>query len=148
MWIFYGWSGINAELSGLDFDYFSFADEEEIFDYYTPVIIANNDFLKSDEESAKAFLSATKKGYEFAVEHPEEAAKILISEDTTGSLKGCEELVIASQKWISKEYISDAESFGIIDLERWDSFYSWLYENSLIDEKLPSGAGVKIGYIE
>ena len=37
VWIFYGWSGIAAELSGLDFDYFAFKDLNPVFDYYTPV---------------------------------------------------------------------------------------------------------------
>lgn len=148
VWIFYGWGGINAELSGLSFDYISFKEQEDVFDYYTPVIIANNDFLETDEKTARAFLSATKKGYEYAVENPEESAQILIDSDDTGSLKGSEKLVTESQKWISKQYIADAQSFGVIDSERWDNFYNWLYENKLIDKKLPKEAGLKGGLIE
>ena len=141
VWIFYGWSGINAELSGLDFDYFDFAKEDPVFDYYTPVIIANNAFLESDPETAKAFLAATSKGYEFAVENPEEAAQILIKGDTTGSLSGSEELVTESQKWISKKYIDDAEKWGVFDADRWNGFYSWLFDNDLIEVKIENGVG-------
>ena len=32
IWVFYGWGGINAEVSGVDTDYFSFKDIDETFD--------------------------------------------------------------------------------------------------------------------
>ena len=147
IWIFYGWSGINAELRGLDFDYFDFAKEDPVFDYYTPIIIANRSFLKENPDKARSFLAATAKGYEFAAENPEEAANILIKGDTTGSLNGSEELVTESQKWISKKYIDDAEKWGVIDPERWDAFYAWLWENELIDTKIPAGTGFTNDYL-
>lgn len=148
IWVFYGWGAINAKLQGLDFDYINFADYDTVFDYYTPVIIGNNKFLNEYPDTAKAFLEATKKGYEFAVESPEEAAQILIDGDTTGSLKGSEELVTESQKWISKQYIADAESWGVIDPARWDGFYAWLWENKLINVQLPVGTGYSTEYIK
>ena len=47
---------------------------------------------------------------------------MLITADETGSLVGSEELVVASQNWISEQYIADAEKWGVIDPERWDNF--------------------------
>lgn len=141
IWIFYGWGGINAKLQGLDFDYFDFVSIDKVFDYYSPTLIANDAFLENDTEAAKAFVAATKKGYEFAAKNPEESAQILIAGDTTGSLNGSEELVTESQKWISEQYIADAESWGVFDAERWDGFYAWLWENKLIDKELPAGMG-------
>ena len=76
IWVYYGWGGISAQLAGLDFDYFYFKDIDPVFDYYTPLIVANNDFLAEDPDTAKAFLSAVARGYEYAIEHPEEAAQI------------------------------------------------------------------------
>ena len=147
VWIYYAWSGINAELSGIDFEYFSFCDIESTFDYYTPVIVANNDFLASDPETARAFLSATAKGYEYAIEDPETAAHILIESDTTGSLVGSEELVLESQEWIAQQYMADADSWGIIDAKRWDSFYKWLSDEGLIKKSLPAGTGFTNDYL-
>ena len=77
IWIFYAWAGVKTELEGLATDYFAFADIDPVFDYYTPVIVAGNKFLEENPETAKAFLSALSKGYEFAIENPEEAADIL-----------------------------------------------------------------------
>lgn len=147
IWVFYGWGGINAKLQGLDFDYFNFTDIDKVFDYYSPTLIANDAFLKNDSETAKAFVAATKKGYEYAAENPEEAAQMLIAGDTTGSLKDSEELVTESQKWISKQYIADAESWGVIDAERWDGFYKWLWDNKLIEKELAAGTGFTNDYL-
>ncbi len=147
VWIYYAWSGINAELTGLDFEYFDFGELDSVFDFYTPVIIANDAFLESDPDTAKAFLAATAKGYEHAIANPEEAASILIAGDTTGSLNGSEDLVLASQKWINEQYIADAESWGIIDAQRWDAFYKWLGDEGLVEKEIPAGTGFTNDYL-
>ena len=146
IWIFYGWGGINADIEGVDVDYWNFSDISTELDYYTPVIIANNAFLKEDPEAAKAFMEATAKGYEYAAENPAEAADMLIAGDTTGSLAGSEELVKASQEWISKQYIADADAWGVIDPARWDGFYKWLADHSLTSHDL-TGIGYTNDYL-
>jgi ABC-type nitrate/sulfonate/bicarbonate transport system substrate-binding protein len=146
IWIFYAWAGVACELSGLEFDYFDFKDIDPVFDYYTPILVAHNDFLAEHPDTAKAFLAATAKGYEYAAQNPEEAARILIDGDTTGSLQSAEELVKASQEWIAAEYISDAPYWGYIDENRWDAFYGWLFENELIGTDL-RGTGFDISFL-
>ena len=141
IWIYYAWAGVACEEAGLDFDYFAFTDIDEVFDYYTPVIVANNEFLKENPEVARAFLRATKKGYEFAVKNPEEAAEMLVDGDTTGSLDGSLDFVTASQKWVSEKYIDDAASWGVFDADRWNRYYSWVYEQGLIENKIPENHG-------
>ena len=146
IWVFEGWGYINSEVEGVECDYFNFADVNPVFDYYTPVIIANNDYLESNPEQARAFMEATAKGYEYAAEHPEEAADMLIAGDNTGSLKGAEELVKKSQEFLSAKYIDDADSWGVIDADRWNAFYSWLYENDLCEKDL-TGIGFSNDYL-
>ena len=136
VWIFYGWSGINAELSGVACNFWDFVSLSEKLDYYTPTILANNDFLRDNPETARAFLKATAKGYRYAAEHPEEAAEMLIAGDTTGSLEDSRELVYASQRWLADKYIADAPVWGYINPERWNAFYTWLYENGLSSHNL------------
>ena len=146
IWVFEGWGYINSEVEGVDCDYFNFSDVNPVFDYYTPVIIANNDYLESNPEQARAFMEATAKGYEYAAEHPEEAADMLIAGDNTGSLKGAEELVKKSQEFLSAKYIDDADSWGVIDADRWNAFYRWLYENDLCEKDL-TGIGFSNDYL-
>ena len=147
IWVFYGWGAITAQLRDFDYDFMYFKDYGDVMDYYTPVLIANNDFLNNDPETAKAFLAATAKGYEFAIENPEEAAQILIDGDTTGSLAGSEELVMASQKWMCDQYKAEVEKWGYIDPTRWDAFYKWLTDNGLCANPLEPGTGFSNDYL-
>lgn len=146
VWVFYGWSGINAEVSGVDCGYWDFASLSGELDYYTPVILANNDFLRDHPDTAAAFLRATARGYRYAAEHPEEAAEMLIAGDGTGSLEDARDLVYASQQWLSERYTADAPYWGYIAPERWNGFYNWLYENGLTAHNL-AGTGFSNDYL-
>lgn len=143
IWIFYGWAGVKTELEGLETDYFAFADIDSVFDYYTPVIIAGNEFLEENPETAKAFLSALSKGYEFAIENPDEAAEILCKANTELD----EELVKASQKYLSEQYQAEAKQWGYIDATRWNNFYNWLNENDLVETDIPENTGFSNDYL-
>ena len=102
--------------------------------------------MNSDPQTAKAFLEATMKGYEYAIQNPDEAAQILIDGDDTGSLKGSEELVKRSQNYLAGEYKAEVEQWGYIDPTRWDAFYQWLYDNGLTSKNL-SGIGYTNDYL-
>ena len=143
IWIFYGWAGVKMELEGLATDYFAFADIDPVFDYYTPVVIAGNQFLEEKPETAKAFLKALRKGYEFAIENPEEAADILCKEAPELD----KELVVASQKYLKDQYQAEAEYWGYIDAERWNNFYNWINENELVGGTLPLNQGFSNDYL-
>ena len=143
IWIFYAWAGVKTELESLDTDYFAFADIDPVFDYYTPVIISGNQFLEEKPDTAKAFLSALSKGYQYAIENPEEAADILCK--VAPELD--KELVVASQKYLAKEYQADAQYWGQIDPERWNNFYNWINENHLVEGKIPENTGFSNEYL-
>ncbi len=143
VWIYYAWDGVNTELAGLDTNFFYFSDYADELDYYTPVIIAGNDFLKEKPEVAKRFMAAVSKGYEYAIENPEDAAKILVDANEGMDL----ELCTASQKWLADKYKADADKWGVIDSERWDRFYSWVYQNGLCENEIPAGFGFTNEYL-
>ena len=145
IWIFYGWAGIACEVAGLETDYFAFADIDPVFDFYSPVVIANDGYLSDHPDTARAFLAALAKGYEFAVENPEEAAAILM--EAAPELGSNEKLVVESQKYLSQQYIADASRWGEFDAARWDGFYTWLNENGLVEEEIPAGAGFTNDYL-
>ena len=143
IWVFYAWAGVATEVAGLETDYFAFKDMNPVFDYYTPVVIANNSFLEEKPETAKAFLKALKKGYEFAIEKPEEAAKILCE----ASPELDEKLVLASQEYLKDEYKAEVEQWGYIDPARWNAFYQWLNDNDLAETEIPENAGFSNDYL-
>lgn len=144
IWIFYGWAGIACEVAGLETDYFAFKDINPALDFYTPVIIGNSGWMDKNPDTAKAFLSAVKKGYEYAVESPDEAADILLK----ASPELDEALVKASQTYMKEQYIADAGQWGYIDPERWNAFYDWVNENGLSEAEIPENTGFTNDYLE
>lgn len=143
IWIFYAWAGVATEVANLETDYFAFKDINPVFDYYTPVVIANNDFLEEKPDTAKAFLQALKQGYEDAIADPDEAASILLE----ASPELDEELVKASQEYLKDQYKADVKQWGYIDPARWNAFYGWLNENGLSEAELPENAGFSNDYL-
>jgi len=144
VWVYYAWDGIATERAGLQTNFLKIRNYGEELDYYSPVIIANNDFLKKNPEIAKKVLKTIKKGYEYAMKNPEESAKILVKNSPELDIN----LVIASQKWISKEYQSDAKEWGIIDAIRWNRFYEWLYKNKAVEREIPKDFGYSNEYLK
>jgi len=145
IWIYYGWAGIACEQAGLDIDYFAFADVNPVFDYYTPVIISGNDFLRDHADTAKAFVAAAQKGYVYAAEHPKEAADILM--EAVPELADSRDLIYASQEYLSAAYIADAPGWGVMDPARWSAFYAWLNEYNLVEGNLNPDAGFTNAYL-
>lgn len=144
IWVFYGWAGIATEVAGLKTDYFSFKDCNSALDFYTPVIIGNGDWMKENKETAKAFLSAVKKGYEFAIDNSKEAAEILLKASPELDSK----LVKASQEYMKEQYKAEAEQWGYIEPKRWNTFYQWVNENGLSKTKIPDNTGFTNDYLE
>ena len=145
IWIFYGWAGIACEVAGLPIDYFDFADFDPVLDFYTPIIVSNNDWLENNPETAKAFLAALSRGYEYAAENPKEAADILM--EAAPELKSNAELVYRSQEYLAGEYIADAARWGEIDPDRWGGYFTWLNDNGLMETPLDPGMGFTNEYL-
>ncbi len=145
IWIFYAWAGIACEVAELETDYFAFADIDPVFDFYSPVVIANNEYLEQNPETAKAFVEALSKGYEFAIENPKEAADILM--EAAPELKSNEALVYASQEYLADQYTADADRWGEFDEARWSAFFSWLNENNLLEDTVEPTAGFTNDYL-
>lgn len=137
-WIYYGWDGIMAEHQGLETKFLPLKDYGDALDYYSPVLIANNTYLKENKDQARAVIQAIKKGYQAAASHPEEAVKVLIKH--APELKDQEDFLLKSQRWMSNQYAKNMERWGHIDGERWDDFYQWLVEQNLVDPSLLEGS--------
>lgn len=135
-WIFYGWDGIQAELKNIPINMIYVKDLSPALDYYTPVLIASEDKIKNDPEQVKAFMAATSKGYEFAIENPEEAAEALLAAEPDLDA----ELVKASQQWLADRYQADAPRWGEQKLEVWKNYADFMFERGLLDSELDAEA--------
>ncbi|CAM3667639.1 ABC transporter substrate-binding protein [Erysipelothrix urinaevulpis] len=146
VWIFDAWDGAKLRSEKTEINYFNFADYGKELDYYTPVLIANNDYLQAHPEQAKSVLSAIRKGYEFAIENPKEAADILMKH--VPELQSSEAMIYESQNFLADKYQAEASQWGIFDAERWNAFHDWLYEIKIIEKPIDKGFGFSNDFIE
>jgi len=128
-WIFYGCQGFQAKQQGVALNVVMMKDYFDcIPDYYTPVVIASEDTIAKKPEVVKAFMKALSRGYDFAIENPDEAAKILVAAvpelDT--------ELVKASQDWLSPYYKAEAPRWGEQKESVWQNYSNWMVEHGIL----------------
>lgn len=131
-WIYYGWTGIEAELRGMDLNFMELRLIDPVLDYYTPVLIAGESLVETDPELVRRFMRATSRGYLYAVDNPAEAADILL--EAAPELD--RDLVHASQEWLKGRYKGDTGKWGLQARETWESYAQWLYERGLIENML------------
>ena len=144
VWVFEGWAVQNAKVQGFDVNYFSFIGVDPVFDFYTPVLAANGDWAAQNPDQARAFLRAAKRGYEYAIAHPDDAASILLEQVPELD----EKLVRASQAYLAQQYQADAASWGQIDPARWKAFYQWLNDEKLVEREIDPAAGFTTEYLD
>lgn len=131
-WIYYGWDGIAAEVKDYPINFIKLQDYDSSLDFYTPVIIANENFLNENPKVAKKFLNATTKGYQYSIDNPEDAVKSLLKDNPEID----EKIAIESQKYLAKEYKADADRWGEMKREIWKNYSDWMYERDLLEEEL------------
>lgn len=131
-WIYYAWTGVEAELRGESLNMVYLTDYSEKLDYYTPVLITSESLIAEKPELVKAFTAGAAQGYEYAIDHPEDAAEVLIAAEPDLN----PELVRASQKWLSSRYQDDAPHWGEQKLSVWENYAEWMYENGLLEAEL------------
>ncbi|MHB1317030.1 MAG: ABC transporter substrate-binding protein [Anaerolineae bacterium] len=141
-WIFLGWDGVQAQLDDVDLNVFPLYGSC-VPDYYTPVLIAGERTLADRPDLVRRFLRATKRGYEFAIENPQESAEILLAY----SPESDPDLVRASQAYLSPLYQDDAPAWGLQEREVWAGLSEWMAENGIIPEPIDVDAAFTNEYM-
>jgi ABC-type nitrate/sulfonate/bicarbonate transport system substrate-binding protein len=131
-WIYYAWTGVDAELRNEPLNMIYLTKYSDKLDYYTPVLATSEKMIKEKPEIVKAFTAASAKGYQFAIDKPEEAANILLK--AVPDLD--KNLVIASQKWLSPKYKDDAPRWGEQKKAVWENYSTWMFDHKLLEKKL------------
>lgn len=134
IWEFEGWALTQARMDGMEFNYMPLNTLDERLDYYTPVIITNDEMIENDPETVQKFMNAVKKGYEYAIDNPEASAEILAEYIPEYDL----DFIKESQAFLSQEYARDAESWGVMKDSVWDGYTEFMHENGLIDKTIPA----------
>ncbi len=128
-WVFEGWDLPLAKEQGVDLNLQLVRDYDDALDWYTPVLITNEDLIEQDPDLVQAFVDATTQGYEYAIDHPDDAAQILLAAEPDLD----EGQVTASQEYLAAEYQSDSPEWGYQRPEVWTGFSAWLEDNGIIE---------------
>ena len=130
-WIFTNWEGVEAEQNGIDLRLFKMEDYTIPYSY-SPMLVANETMLDSNKEAYTNFLAATKKGFLYTIEHPDEAAEILkrfLPEKDKGI-----NVVKAIER--SADSFGELKTWGKMDEKVITAFLDWIYEHKLEDQQI------------
>lgn len=126
------WESLQAELESRPYRTFQYQD------YGMPElqavgIVSSDTFVSAEPEVSRGFVTAVQRGYQYAADHPEEAAQILIdaNPETLGS---SEELVRQSVAVLAREglFVADGTVTGSADPQIWAEYGSFLVENEVL----------------
>ncbi|MFF5078460.1 ABC transporter substrate-binding protein [Actinoplanes sp. NPDC000266] len=131
-WIFYGWTGIEAELRNEPVNIQYVKDYSPVLDFYTPILITSEKQISSNPDVVKSFLAATSQGYGYAADNPADAAAILLK--AAPDLD--KDLVTKSQEWLSPKYKDDAARWGEQKPAVWTDFAQWLYDQKVLTKQV------------
>jgi ABC-type nitrate/sulfonate/bicarbonate transport system substrate-binding protein len=131
-WIYTGWEGVEAQRQGVDLNVFPLAGSC-IPDYSSPVMISNEQLIKDHPDVVKRFLKATAQGYEYAIQHPQDAANILIQQAPQGSFDD-QQLVYDSQAYLSPRYAEGAACWGQQTLAKWTDYPRFMFTHHAIQD--------------
>lgn len=128
-WIFSNWEGIQAKNEGIDLHLFKMADYGIPYGY-SPVIMASQTRVNQKDDAYKRFLQATKKGYLFAQEHPQEAvacvAPFVAEQDRNINL-------LESQQFTAPFY-GTSGNWGLLQKSKVQVYLDWLRNHRLEEE--------------
>ena len=134
--VFRGWTGIQAELMGLELNYVMIGEADERFDNYTPLIISNETFLSENPQKVEKFLRAVSRGYEFAAQNPMEAAELLHRHAPETDI----ELLRNSISFLAEFFVNEDGRFGHMRAETWSMFAEFCLEHGIIERELDVNA--------
>ena len=136
-WMYFGWTGIDAQLRGVELDAVMLMDHFDCLpDYYTPILITSREMIETQPDLVRAFVHATARGFAYAIENPVEAAEML--SEAVPELDP--ELVRASAEWLAPQYRADAPRWGEQSVEVWQGFSDFLVEHGILAEGIDAEA--------
>lgn len=137
-WVYKSWEYFELIDAGHEVNYFSFPQQNPVFDYCSPALFVQNSLRNENPQLVRSFLAATEKGYQLAKANPREAVEYLAKRRPEVS----QPLWEASQNYISNIYLDEQGHWGRISPERWNNFDNWMIEKNLVaKEQVIQGSG-------
>ena len=120
-------SGVEASMEAIELRTFKMESFGVPYGY-SPLLLISESTVRVAE--LRRFLVASRKGFDFAMERPNEAAEILQRFVPPQTKSG---LVIRSQKYLSGDgYYGDPGSWGKMSPSKWEAWIKWLRARNLL----------------
>jgi len=132
-WVFLPWEGVEARRRGIALNAFRMEDYGIPYGY-SPVLLAHEIFLHENRQLAENFLAATRRGFEWAEAHPEDAAELLIETARHPSLQD-QDFVVESQRYITPYYREKEKPWGSMRPKKWSAFLQWLKQDNILTDR-------------
>lgn len=125
------WEGVQAALQGVKQRTFRYADYG-VPDEHTTFIASSDAFLSANPKAASAFIEATLRGYQFAVDHPQEAGDLLIASNKDALTDPA--LIHASLKMLVDGHFLRSQSgvIGTIDKAKIEAMGAYLFTAGIL----------------
>ena len=125
-WIFSNWEGVDAICESVKLTEFRLEDYDVPYSY-SPLIVADERRLLEKPDLFQAFLSASKKGFLFSRNQPEEAVSLLQKYVPSSD----ENIDLAMALSRSADAFGGEDEWGKMEIPVVEKFISWLKENQL-----------------
>lgn len=125
------WEGVNSVLLNRPQRAFRYADYG-VPDQHTTFLGGNGTWLAQNPDTARAFVQAAQRGYDFAANNPQEAAEMLIAE-TSGMLTNPDLVRASMEALVNGGYLQDpGEPVGLIDATMFANIAGFLFEAGIM----------------
>ncbi|KFI61465.1 ABC transporter substrate-binding protein [Bifidobacterium cuniculi] len=134
------WEGVQAQLNGPELNCFTEPDYGVPGNADSIGIITSDRLIKEDPDLVKSFVQATQRGYEYAYEHSDEAADILVAEAPEANLdptlvRESMKTIIEGQYWGDRQQIIDGTAtLGAIDYDGTQEYFDFLAQSDAYED--------------
>ncbi len=105
-------------------------------DFYGDLLFTNSSFLKSSPDIVSRFREASKKGWDYARENPNEIIDYILSLPTNNEVTYSKELLTIESDRMWELYIPTLVPYGYMNPERWDRITNFYAGAGLVPEDL------------
>jgi ABC-type nitrate/sulfonate/bicarbonate transport system substrate-binding protein len=126
-WIFDNWEGVMARMQGVELNYFKMEDFDIPYGY-SPIIACSESCIARNPNRLRAFMEASRKGFLYAKNNPEEAAEILLQHLPKHER---ERAMVRASQHIANAHYGDENTWGVMDMNKIQNFYDWLHREGL-----------------
>ncbi len=131
--IFTTWEGIEAQLRGIKLRTFKYQDYG-LPDYPSVVLETTEKEVQNRPDVLRKFLSVTRRGYEYAAQHPDEAAQEFV--DYVGKdVFPEQDLVKLSDEALAGIFVDSTGTWGLQSSQDWDAYTKWLLDQNIVTDQ-------------